>query len=183
MAINDTNNTIPTEHRLAAGRNFAGRFEELRDFNTAEEAQIQDAAVAGATVPTAVQTALDLKSPLASPTFTGTVTLPALTRTGLELDTSIQSLTTAAGSGIVNVTSSLTKLTSTGADALSLANGTNGQRKEIVMVVDGGDATLTPTTKTGFSTAVFNDLGDTLVLRYYTTLGWMIVSNYGCTIT
>jgi hypothetical protein len=50
------------------------------------------------------------------------------------------------------------------------------------MVADGGEGTLTPTTKTGYNTIAFNDVGDTIVLQYLTTLGWMIVSNYGCTL-
>ncbi len=92
--------------------------------------------------------------------------------------TSIQAL---SGAGAVNLTTFCTKVTSTGANALTLADGTNGQLKAIVMVVDGGDATLTPTTKTGFTTIVFNDLGDSVLLQFYTTLGWMILSNNGAT--
>lgn len=91
----------------------------------------------------------------------------------------IQSL---SGAGAVNLTTLTTRLTTTGANALTLADGTNGQIKIIVMVVDGGDGTLTPTTKTGFSTITFNDVGDSVVLQYFTTLGWMVVSNYGTTI-
>ena len=92
---------------------------------------------------------------------------------------SVQSL---SGAGAVNVTTATTALTTTGANALTLANGTNGQIKTIVMVADGGDGTLTPTTKTGYSTITFNDVGDFVVLQYFTTLGWMIVSNNGATV-
>ncbi len=107
-----------------------------------------------------------------------------LTSTGLTtisggLVGSIQAL---SGAGAVNVTTHTTNVTSTGADALTLADGTNGQLKTIRMVVDGGDATLTPTTKTGYSTIVFNDIMDTVVLQFLTTLGWCVVSNSGCTI-
>jgi hypothetical protein len=88
-----------------------------------------------------------------------------------------------SGAGAVNVSSVTTKITSTGANALTLADGSDGQIKILVMVVDGGDATLTPTTKTGFSTIVFNDVGDSCMLVFFTTLGWMVVSNNGCTIS
>lgn len=88
-----------------------------------------------------------------------------------------------SGAGAVNLTTVTTKVTSTGANALTLANGADGQVKVIVMVVDGGDATLTPTTKTGFSTIVFNDIGDGCVLVYTTTTGWIVVGNFGCTIS
>lgn len=87
-----------------------------------------------------------------------------------------------SGAGAVNLTTLTTRLTTTGANALTLANGTDGQIKIIVMVVDGGDGTLTPTTKTGYTTITFNDVGDSVVLQYFTTLGWMVVSNYGTTI-
>jgi hypothetical protein len=89
---------------------------------------------------------------------------------------------TRSGAGAVPITSDAVRLTTTGADALTLANGTNGQLLTIVMVVDGGDGTLTPTTKTGFATITFGDVGDAVTLQYFTTLGWMIVSNYGATV-
>jgi hypothetical protein len=50
------------------------------------------------------------------------------------------------------------------------------------MVAHGGDGTLTPTTKTGYSTITFNSAGDSVTLQFYTTLGWMILSNYGATV-
>ena len=98
--------------------------------------------------------------------------------TGREFGT----VTTRSGAGAVPITAATVRLTTTGADALTLANGTNGQILSIVMVTDGGDGTLTPTTKTGFSTITFNDVGDSVTLQYFTTLGWMIVSNYGATV-
>jgi hypothetical protein len=91
-------------------------------------------------------------------------------------------VTALSGAGAVPITSDVVRLTTTAADALTLANGTNGQLLTIVMVVDGGDGTLTPTTKTGFATITFGDVGDAVTLQYFTTLGWMIVSNYGATI-
>ena len=89
---------------------------------------------------------------------------------------------TRSGAGAVPITSATVRLTTTGADALTLANGANGQILSIVMVADGGDGTLTPTTKTGFSTITFNDVGDSVTLQYFTTLGWMILSNNGATV-
>ena len=96
---------------------------------------------------------------------------------------SVQALTTAAGAGAVNTTTLLTKLTSTGTDALTLANGTDGQIKIITMIVDGGDATLTPTTKTGFTTVLFDAVGDSVTLTYFTTLGWMVSAVNGATVS
>jgi hypothetical protein len=91
---------------------------------------------------------------------------------------------TRAGAGAVPLTAATVQVTTTGsAAALTLANGTVGQMLTIVMTTDGGgDATLTPTTKTGYNTITFNDAGDAIVLQYLATVGWMIISNYGCTL-
>jgi hypothetical protein len=94
----------------------------------------------------------------------------------------IGTVTTRSGAGAVPVTAATVRLTTTGANALTLANGTDGQILSIVMVVDGGDGTLTPTTKTGFSTITFDAVGDSVTLQYFTTLGWMILSNNGATV-
>jgi molybdopterin-binding protein len=86
---------------------------------------------------------------MASTTFTGPVT----SRNGFIGNTTgvvngtIQSL---SGAGAVNTTTAVTCLTTTGAaQALTLANGTVGQFKTIVHIVDGGSAVLTPTTAIG----------------------------------
>ena len=104
-------------------------------------------------------------------------TLTSATLTGLF--GSVQSL---SGAGAVDVTNTVTEITSTGADALTLANGTVGQVKVITMIVDGGDATLTPTTFAGGTTITFNDAGDSVILVYNTTVGWVAVANQGATI-
>jgi hypothetical protein len=91
-------------------------------------------------------------------------------------------VTTHSGAGAVPVTASTVRLTTTAANALTLANGTNGQLLTIIMVVDGGDGTLTPTTKTGYTTITFNDAGDAVTLQFMTSVGWMVVSNYGTTV-
>jgi hypothetical protein len=87
-----------------------------------------------------------------------------------------------AGPGAVNTTDLITEVSTTGADALTLANGSAGQVKIITMVADGGDGTLTPTTLAGGTTITFNDIGDGVVLVYSTTVGWVVVGNNGATI-
>ncbi len=111
-------------------------------------------------------------------TLNGTAT--GLTKIGHGFGGATQAL---SGAGAVNLTTLITKVTSTGANALTLADGVDGQVKMIVMVVDGGDATLTPTTKTGFSTIVFNDIGDGVTLVFTTTTGWILVGNNGATVS
>jgi O-acetylhomoserine/O-acetylserine sulfhydrylase-like pyridoxal-dependent enzyme len=87
-----------------------------------------------------------------------------------------------AGPGAVNLTDLITEVSTTGADALTLADGSAGQVKIITMVADGGDGTLTPATLAGGTTITFNDVGDGVVLVYGTTAGWVVVGNNGATI-
>ena len=84
-----------------------------------------------------------------------------------------------SGAGAVNVTDMFTSLTTTGAaQALTLANGTAGQIKIISHVVDGASAVLTPTTKIGFTTITFTNVGDSATL-IYTAAGWAIIGISG----
>ncbi len=87
-----------------------------------------------------------------------------------------------SGAGAVNVTTTLTEYTSTGAaQALTLANGTAGQFKQIVHTVDGGSGILTPTTPLGYATITFATAGDAVDL-VYTATGWAIVGSRGAVI-
>lgn len=96
------------------------------------------------------------------------------------LGVNIVSTDTLSGAGAVSIIKDTTKLTSTGvAEALTLANGSDGQIKRVIHDVDGGSMVLTPTTKTGWSTATFTNAGDSLTLEYVTTRGWIVVGSYG----
>lgn len=90
----------------------------------------------------------------------------------------VQTLT---GAGAVNLTTLITSVVTTGANALTLADGTVGQVKIISMVTDGGDGTLTPTNFANGTTITFNDVGDTVMLVFVGTK-WALVSNTGATI-
>lgn len=85
------------------------------------------------------------------------------------------------GAGAISISTETTVLTTTGADALTLADGVAGQRKTIIMIADGGDGTLTPTNFGNGSTITFNDVGDSVELEFAGT-DWWIVSNNGCAI-
>ena len=89
-----------------------------------------------------------------------------------------------SGAGAADVTNLVTELTTgAGAAAVTLANGTTvGQMKIITMVVDGGDATLTPTTFANGSTMTFADVNDTVMLVWANTIGWVLVSNSGAVV-
>ena len=85
--------------------------------------------------------------------------------------------TTTKGSGVlpVPITNRFVTMTTGGVEALTLADGTPGQRLTITLGTDGGDGTLTPSTATGWATIVFADAGDTATLYYVDdTAGWII---------
>jgi hypothetical protein len=116
----------------------------------------------------------------ASSTLVSKVSADILTnKTLADLKTSVQSL---SGAGAIDVVTGVTEVTTTAADALTLANGTVGQIKIIVMKVDGGVGTITPATFAGGTTIAMNDVGDSVMLTYATTIGWVLVANNGCTI-
>ena len=71
-----------------------------------------------------------------------------------------------SGPGAVNLTTQVTYVATTGADALTLANGTQGQQKIIVMTTDGGTGTLTPANLGNGTTITFDDVGDTANLIF-----------------
>ena len=114
---------------------------------------------------------------LTSPTINGAALGGALTGAVIG---GVQAL---SGAGAANNTTLTTQLTTTGSNqAITLANGTNGQIKIVTMVVDGGDAILTPATFANGTSITFNDVGDTVLLVYNNTGGWALVSNTGCTV-
>ena len=131
---------------------------------------------------------------MANTTFTGPVrsengfeSISKNTTTGaITVGTSYSNIITGSvqvlsGAEPFQLTDLITEVTTTGADALTLANGSTGQVKIITMIVDGGDGTLTPTTLAGGTTITFNDVGDGVVL-VYGTAGWVVVGNNGATI-
>jgi len=123
---------------------------------------------------------------MASTTFSGPVTslngfIGAVTGniTGNVTGDIFASTQSLSGAGAVNVTDMFTSLTTSGAaQALTLANGTVGQIKVISHVVDAGSAVLTPTTKIGFTTITFTNVGDSATL-IYTVSGWAITGISG----
>ena len=94
----------------------------------------------------------------------------------------VQSL---SGAGAVNVTELATAFTSTATgNALTLANGTAGQIKTIVYVAEAAGAdtgVLTPTTRVGYSTITFTNVGDSVTLQYFTQ-GWAVIGVRGATV-
>lgn len=94
------------------------------------------------------------------------------------LEDSLQTLT---GAGAVSVETPYTNLITTGVNALTLADASEGKRKTIVMITDGGDGTLTPANPLGFSTVVFNSVGDSVDLLFINSK-WVVIGSYGVVI-
>ena len=93
----------------------------------------------------------------------------------------VQGLT---GAGAVDLTNLITELTTTGANALTLADGTtSGQVKIINMIVDGGGtATVTPVTFANGTTIAFDAVGESVTLVWNSTVGWVATSVNGATV-
>ena len=107
----------------------------------------------------------------------------AVTMTNKTMGAMFGTVQALSGAGAVDITSLITQVTTTGSNqALTLANGANGQLKIVTMVADGGDGILTPTTFANGSTITFNDVGDSAILVYNTTGGWAVVGAIGVTI-
>ena len=88
-----------------------------------------------------------------------------------------------AATGAVSVTTAITTMATAALSAYTLANGTVGQTKYIVLIVDGGNAVITvatpgmPGTDT---TLTFDTVGDACTLLFLdTTSGWTVVGNNG----
>ncbi len=82
-----------------------------------------------------------------------------------------------SGAGAITITEYLTKWTTTGANAGTLADGvTIGQIKRIVMIVDAGDGTLTPTNLDAGTTITFADAGDYVDLMWNGT-DWVMIDS------
>ena len=92
--------------------------------------------------------------------------------THADLYKSVQNIT---GPGAISLTESVTLITTTGADAYTLADGTEGQVKIISMLVDGGDAIVTPDNFVGYTSVTLNNVKDNFTLLYQST-GWVITA-------
>ena len=111
-------------------------------------------------------------------TSTGAITTDAVYNATIR--GGVQTLT---GAGAVDLTNLVTELTTTGADALTLADGTtSGQVKIVNMIVDGGNGTLTPTTFANGTTITFDAVGESATLVWNSTIGWIASSTQGATI-
>lgn len=80
-----------------------------------------------------------------------------------------------SGAGAISVATYFTAVTSTGVNALTMSDGVvKGQLKEIQMIIDGGDATITPANLSGATTITLADVGDNVLLVWDGT-DWVVI--------
>jgi hypothetical protein len=119
-----------------------------------------------------------------SPTLV-TPNLGVASATSLSTDLLFGTVQSLPGAGAVSITQLTTAFTSVGTgDALTLANGVEGQFKTVVYVAEAAGAdtgVLTPTTPLGYSTITFTNVGDSVTLQYFTQ-GWAVIGVRGATV-
>jgi len=105
--------------------------------------------------------------------FAGTVDLSSST---LTLPNVVVSSVTnkAAATLAVPITHKVVTIETGGAEALTLADGTEGQELVLIMITDGGDGTLTPTNLGNGSTLTFDDVGDSAHLVFVNSAWYLI---------
>ena len=117
---------------------------------------------------------------------TGATTLTGnLTSNGARISTP-QALSGNGAVAAVNLTTEITTIANTGTanTTTTLAAGTNGQKKVISFITDGGfDAVITVTNPAwgGAGTITMNDALDNIELRYLNSV-WQVFINNGCTL-
>lgn len=107
-------------------------------------------------------------------TNTGTLATPVWSSVDVDLAVLSNTPQTLTGAGAVNLTTKSTLIVTTGANALTLADGVEGQEKFLVMKTDGGAGTLTPTNLYNGTTLTFDDVGDSAHL-VFTDSQWVFV--------
>jgi hypothetical protein len=109
------------------------------------------------------------------PLTTGVTGALPVANGGTGASATVQSL---SGAGAVNITSLATAFTSTATgNALTLADGAQGQLKTIIYVAEaaGGDTgILTPTNLGSATTITFNTVGDSVTLQFAGTDWWVV---------
>ena len=129
-----------------------------------------------ATAPVTLSATGDIGVDATVVTTTGTQTL-----TNKTLGAVIGTIDQLTAAGAIDITTYITEITTTAATAYTLADGVLGQIKIISLIVDGGDATITPTTFATGTTITMADVNDNITLLY-TTNGWVNTANQGAII-
>ena len=132
----------------------------------------------GIRLTTGARSVLDQSTPDLYDAPTDQITVSTIVANTIQSASIIGSVQQISGPGAIDVTSYITEITTTGADDYTLADGVAGQIKIISMIVDGGDATITPTTLATGTTITMADVNDNITLLYGTN-GWVNTANQG----
>jgi len=91
------------------------------------------------------------------------------------LDPSTTETITALGASAISIVTQQTIIDSTlGAQALTMADGAEGQIKYVLMTVDNGDSVITPANLGNGTTITFDDANDFAVMRFMGTNWWCL---------
>lgn len=95
--------------------------------------------------------------------------------------TSADTIDYTAGAGALPLTHPYIRVdTTSGAAAVTLADGEPGQILIIELETDAGDCDVTPATSTGWSAVALDDAGDRVTLFYANdTVGWVVLGCLG----
>jgi len=95
---------------------------------------------------------------------------------GINVKTLIGSIESVSGAGPINTTDLITEVTTTGTDALTLANGSSFGQLKVIKAIDAssGTGTVTPTSLLDGTTIAFDNT-DYAVL-YWNGSAWCVIS-------
>ena len=94
--------------------------------------------------------------------------------------------TIGTGQTAIPLTFSIVKVPLYGTKAMTIADGQRGQMITIIATNPfggGNTATLTPNTGFGWSTILFDAVGEQVSLRWIDTYGWIVNGSEGATVT
>ena len=174
LSVSTTNTAFGVQDTLVSGNLVSGEFNTIYDKNNTNSRALSIAGSEATDICTiSNNTIRDKYYGILPNSYAGIFIEHDNTMTGVteRFDTTSPAIQTLTGAGAVSVTTATTWLVTTGADALTLAAGVEGQSKTVIMKTDGGTGTLTPSNLGNGTTITFDDVGDSAQLLF-TNAAW-----------